>query len=456
MCLKSNPQPGQSVIGGNCFSKKPPLTIGKLSLIAGLVIILGACDGDGTISLADNNVDEAITEDNTASDAVVPRFGTRTTRNLTPESDANTESEVINGFNDLSLQLLREQRESEPGENTVNSGYSLAVALAMLQRGTANGDFNQIQQLLGVSAINETALYSAMNAIDLNLESRSNDGLELKSANQLFVKPGFTLDTDFMDVMTSEFDAPISDAKFQQAPDAVREAINEWASENTNDLIPELLQQPLPTSTVLAILNATLLDAKWNQEFTDVPNHQFTNIDGETQSVAGFGGTDNFRFLETDDAMSVSIDYMGSDVSMMIIVPNDIETYIASLTTAEISQRHTDASNSYLALTVPNWEITSNIEFTSLPMTEGLVDRMLNLTRMAPAGDCCEITSFKQQAIIEVDKDGTRAAAVTSISVGTTSVGILPVPVKIDQPFLYFIRDEPTGLVLFSGQVLGL
>jgi len=444
MDLTAIPRRSSSTPGRYSAAEKPLLTFAKPAMVAALALILAACGGGDTVSTPDGS-----------SDAVVQRFGTRTVRNLNPQSDVATESQVIDSFNNLSLQLLREQAESESGANTVNSGYSLAIALSMLQRGTANDDFNVIQQLLGVSAIEDAALYPAINAIDLQLESRSNDGLELKSANQLFVRPGFALETDFMDVMTSEFDAPISDAKFQEAPEDVRQAINEWASENTNDLIPEVLAQPLPGNTVLALLNATLLDASWRQTFNDAPNHQFTNINGEVQTVAGFTGTDNYQFLETDDALSVSIGYQGSEVSLMIIVPNDIETYRASLTEAQISQRHNDSASSYLHLTVPNWNIKSDIDFTRLPMTNSLAGRALNLTRMTSSDNCCEITSFKQQAVIEVDKDGTRAAAVTSIGVITTAVRI-PELVDIDQPFLYFVRDEPTGLILFSGQVLSL
>jgi serpin B len=437
------------------FSRPPRTirTLSNLTLAVGLSIVLGACGSDDSSSGDSGNANAG----NTNNDAVVQRFGTRTVRELNPPSDSAIESQVIQSFNDLTLQLLREQADAEPGANTVNSGYSLAIALAMLQRGTANGDLNVIQQLLGVTAIEEAALYSAINAIDLDLESRGNDGLELRSANQLFVQPGFALENDFLDVMTSEFDAPISEAQFMQAPEAVRQAINEWAADNTNDLIPELLAQPLPTNTVLALLNATLLDAKWRQTFTDVDQHVFTNASGQQQTVAGFAETDNFQFLETDDALSVAIEYEGSQVSLMIIVPNDIETYSANLTAADISQRHNNSQSALLALTVPNWEIESSIDFTQLPMTSSLVGRMLNMTRMTPEATCCEITSFKQQAVIEVDKDGTRAAAVTSIGVGVTSVQI-PEPrvVSIDKPFLYFIRDEPTGTILFSGRVLSL
>ncbi len=457
-----------STILSRCLSKrgqqfsqlKPSRTTRNLAVGVGLTLVLSACGSEGSITvpgdIASSEDSITVPGDTTSSDAVVQRFGNRTVRELNPQSDAVTESQVIGSFNNLSLQLLREQGDAEPGANTVNSGYSLAIALAMLQRGAANGDLSVIGELLGVNAIEEAALYSAINAIDLDLESRGNDGLELQSANQLFIRPGFELETDFLDVMTSEFDAPISDAQFEQAPEAVREAINEWAADNTNNLIPELLSQPLPTNTVLALLNATLLDAKWRQTFTDVDGHEFTDANGQLQSVPGFTETDDFQFLETDDALSVAIPYQGSEVSLMIIVPNDIETYTANLTAAQILQRHNDSRSAFLRLTIPNWEIESSIDFTQLPMTSSLVGRMLNMTRMSPDSSCCEITSFKQQAIIEVDKDGTRAAAVTSIGVGVTSVQLPERIVNIDQPYLYFIRDEPTGTILFSGRVFSL
>ena len=447
MSLYALPRGFRSVRRSNTYPEKIIRMGFSLVIAAGM---LAACGG--------NDDNPASTHENTpdTNNAVVQRFGTRTVRDLTPQTDTQTQRQVVDSFNDLSLQLLREQADSEPGVNTINSGYSLAIATAMLQRATANGDFNFIQQLLGVSAISEDALYNAINAIDLDLESRSNDGLELRSANQLFVKPGFDLETGFLDIMTSQFDAPVSDAKFATDPEAVRQAINEWASENTNDLIPQLLSQPLPTNTVLALLNATLLDARWRQEFTDVSNLEFTASDGRVQSVAGFSGVYNYQFLDTDNALSVTLPYQGSEISLTIIEPEDIETYTANLTAATVSQRHADAETTYLALRVPNWSTDSSIDFTTLPMTSSLAGRVLNMTRMSSDPDCCVITQFKQKAIIEVDKDGTRAAAVTSIGVGTTSVQPDPVVVNIDRPFIFLIRDEPTGLILFSGRVLSL
>ena len=139
----------RSTCGLVLFPDQAIRTTCKLATVTGFTLVLAACGGDSTSSITENNNANS----NPSSDAVVQRFGTRTVRELNPQSNADTESQVIDGFNNLSLQLLREQSESEPGENTVNSGYSLAVALSMLQRGAANSDFNLMQQLLGVSAI---------------------------------------------------------------------------------------------------------------------------------------------------------------------------------------------------------------------------------------------------------------------------------------------------------------
>ncbi len=426
----------------NAHQRKIRLNV--LCLIVGASVLM-ACGG--------NNETTSASAFSNSDGAVVQKFGNSTKRNASPQSDTNTQTRVIESFNDLSLQLLRQQGDAEPGVNTISSGFSLAIAMSMLQRATAAGDFDLIQQLLGVSDITEDAFYNAVNAIDLDLQSRNNDGLELRSANQLFVKPGFELDTGFMDVLTEQFNAPIAEAQFAAQPEAVRLTVNEWAAENTNNLIPELLSQPLDVDTVVALLNATLLDAKWRQEFTDVDNLEFTTNDGRVQSVAGFYGVNGYEYLDTDDALSVSIQYEGSKVSLMIIVPEDIETYTANLTASGVSLRHNNAMSRTLALTIPNWKTKSSIDFTTLPMTSNLAGRAMNMTRMTSNPDCCVIADFKQEAIIEVDKDGTRAAAVTVIGAVATSV---PPTVNIDQPFIFMIRDEPTGLILFSGRVLSL
>ena len=437
--------------GGTAVSDTGPFR--SLTTVLGVLsfsMLLAGCDSDGGTSLSDEITDQIQTD---TEQAVVQRFGLSVSRDTNPQSDEATRTEVIDSFNNLSLQLLREHGDAQPEANTINSGYSLAIAMSMLQRASAGVDFTLIQQILGVSAIEEVDFYTAVNAIDLDIESRSNDGLDLRSANSLFIKPDFPLETEFLDVMTTQFDAPVFEADFEAEPVAVKEAINDWASDNTNGLIPNLLSQPLPANSVLALLNATLLDAKWEDEYTDVNDFEFTTADGGVLSVPGFRGESSHQYLRTEEALSVSIEYEGSDVSLMIIMPEDIETYTANLTASKIAQRHADSQSVYMALTVPNWTTKSSIDFSQLPMTSGLAGRALDMSRLSQSGNCCEINTFKQEAMIEVDKDGTRAAAVTIIGVGTTAVRI-PEVVNIDQPFLFFVRDEPTDLILFSGSVL--
>lgn len=416
--------------------------------------LLSACNSsDDTVSASDSSVFDR-------SQNTTTLYGSVRERNITPNVEPHQLAAVIDGINRLSLDMYLEHGALTPGENTTGSGYSLAVALGMLNRAGAESTTQIIQRLLGLENLPESALYPALNQIDLTLASRNNDKLEWRSANQALVAEGYQYNPLFLDTLTGHFGAPLVEADFFGSGEAVKEDINQWASDATDQMIPQLLDEPLHGLTRLVLLNAVVLDALWEHEYQEHQEHQFVNLDNTSSTVVGFGGQAEHAVLIEESLKALELPYGGGELALLVVQPEDFSSYEPRFDLSELGRITAALATQQVALTAPNWKIDSKIDFEKLAMTQGLagegvrldLSRLLQESGLEPPLDL-EITPFFQKAVIEVDKDGTRAAAVTLIGGVDESV---PLSVKIEKPFLYFIRDIETGLVLFAGRVLSL
>ncbi len=383
-----------------------------------------------------------------ASEHLTERFGSVTSRNASPEVSETTRETYIAALNNFSFNLHRVNSEQAPQEGAVASGYSAAVALAMGAAATGEPTLSSLNTVLGFDSLDETDLHEAINELALALDSRSNEDLILRTANRVFVKPQLALQTDFLDALTSHFGAPVTEADFAGAPAAVADDINGWVSEQTDGFIPKIADQFNP-NTVFALLNAIFLDAKWRDEYTSADDQPFTNIDNVEVQVPSFTGRSSLPRLVSDELTAIEIPYGGNELAMLILMPTDITAFEASLNNASINSVIDSMENRDVQFVVPNWQQESELDLMNLLAPLGLPQNPWVFERLVNGGTNLDVIA-KQVAKIEVDKDGTRAAAVTLVA-GVTSV---PESININRPFVYALRDRTSGAILFTGRVV--
>ena len=387
------------------------------------------------------------------SDAFTERFGTRTARDENPDVDDATRAALVTALNDFSLELHRAVASADPGAEAISSGYGAATALALALAGTDGDTRTGLANLLGVDALDEATVHAGMNALARALESRSNEDLVLRTANRGFVRPGLPLADAYLDVAVGDYGAPLTEADFAGAPDEVARLVNAWVSERTDGFIDSIVDGFAP-STVFVLLNALFLDAAWQDAWTARDAIDFTTSDGTTAPVPGFGGQERLGTVEASGVRGVELPYAGGELAMLILVPDDLAAFEATLDAAALEALVAGLASNEVRLRAPNWDDELEIDLSARLGPLGLPANPWNLGRMIddPAGADVAVAAL-QKARIEVDENGTRAAAVTGV-IGTTSVPGEPVAFDVDRPFVYVLRDRVTGTVLFTGRVL--
>jgi serpin B len=421
------------------------------SLIAtALSVALTACSNSESDGF--ENVEGSVFDDS----ILVERYGNVQSRELEPVTSDNDIEVLIAGYNQFSLDTYKAQVDTEPQENVIVSGYSLATALILTMSGTAGASREALAALLHLDTLTVDSVDATANAVDLMLDARNNESLQLRSANRLFVTDNrdYSFHTPFLDNAVANYGAPITTADFINQGPQVVEKINAWVRNETNGLIEKLLERIDP-ETLIAILNATLLDATWETTFQDTGDREFTTLAGESVVAPFFGNQQSYLTYVDDVLTAIDLPYAGGELSMLIVMPEELAALEQSLSSESIAEIVDQLREQRLNLNVPEWSFEQSIDAKTLLLPLGLPSGPMDFSRMLEgAQERIEITGVVQKARIEVDKDGTRAAAATAVTVGVTSVPEELINVTIDKPFWYAIRDRESGLLLFSGRVL--
>lgn len=347
-------------------------------------------------------------------------------------------------------------RQTEKTENLVVSPYSLDAVMAMLYAG-AKGDTKDEMAAALSYRTNEETLHAGFNRVDLELAERgdgakssSGGDFALRSVNQLFGAKGQEYQASYLDMLAQNYGAGMSRMDFVGAADAARTEINDWVSTMTDQLIVDLLPEgSVHARTVLVLVNAVYFDAAWSAEF------RTRDADFEGQRVDGFGGVSPGRYLKANDFEAAAIPYDGDEIELVVIEPNDFETFTNDLTGERFAAVVDALERQQIDLTMPKFDIESEHD-----MEKHL--RAMGVTKLFDAADLSGIAGAPgdlfvewvvQKAIIKVSEKGTVAAAATAGGVGIVSIPPPPTPVVIDKSFVYALRDVETGTILFIGHV---
>lgn len=364
---------------------------------------------------------------------------------------------------DLYGVLAREQG------NLVFSPYSAAVALAMTRAGAAGETLDQMSAVLHTSQA--TDFDAGLNTIDQELATRAGEyrwidktvKLELATANQLWAQQDYPFHDAFLDRLAASYGAGVRLVDYIKATEASRKAINTWVSEQTRERIPELIPEGVITAdTRLVLTNAIYLKAPWRHRFdkdATAPG-PFTRLDGSTVQASMMHLGESLRYAEGKDYQAIELPYVDGSLAMLVIVPDPgrFETVQSSLDPASLEAIVGDLQAARVQLTFPKFEFRTQASLKDplieLGMPIAFEGGRADFSAMSSEGRDLYIQDVIHEAFIAVDEDGTEAAAATAVIVGETAAPIKTVTLKVDRPFIFAIRDNDTGAILFLGRVL--
>jgi serine protease inhibitor len=347
------------------------------------------------------------------------------------------------------------------GQNVIVSPYSVSATLTMLDVGARGETDTQIESVLRLPGSGATVApaYAALACTDET--DGSSQGNRLALANALWGQKGAPFESTFLSVLSTGYNAPLQQVDFSGDPGAATTAINQWVSQATQAAIPMLLQPgDVDASTRVVLVNAVYFKGEWATGFD--PNQtrpaSFTLSDGTQVSVPTMSGTINFASVyRAANMLSLyEVPYKGGSFAMDFLVPqgslSDLE---ASLTPASLGAALASLQGAFAQrLALPKFSFGDSLDLKPLLAGLGMPDvferSVADLSGIDGARDLY-VNLAKQQALVEVDEQGTVAAAATATA-GAVGLAVAE-GVTIDHPFLFLIRDTRTGSLLFMGRV---
>lgn len=387
-------------------------------------------------------------------------------RNTSPLVDEYNLHTLVEGNTVFGINLYQVLRNQQ--ENIIISPYSITLALAMTQAGAKNETLTQMNDALHFS-LPAKELHPTLNALQLALNAREDNAyeegkkdFELNITNAIWGEKTYTFLPEYLDILAENYGAGLRLADFINEPDASRKTINQWVSEETNNKINDLLADGTITPmTRLVLTNAIYFKASWLSQFDDNRTHaaDFVLLDGSTIQVPTMQQTDNYGYLKESNYQIVSLPYEGNKLSMLIVLPDEgkFPQVEESLSSMEIQSVLGSLEYNQIDLSLPKFKIESSFGLTDALAVLGLQNAFnpeaADFSGMDGTRELF-ISAVKHKAFIEVDEEGTEAAAATAVVVGITSMPLEPIQVKIDHPFIFFIIDNESGTVLFMGRVV--
>jgi serpin B len=353
--------------------------------------------------------------------------------------------------------------------NLVFSPASISIALAMVYAGAAGNTASEIAATMHYTLPPER-LHPAFDALDLALASRGEgelgaDGgpMRLHVVNAAWGERTYSFNSDYLDTLAMNYGTGLNLLDFKNGYASARITINDWVANQTENKIKDLLPAgSVDTDTRLVLTNAVYFNAAWLQPF-DASNTQdgtFHLVDGTTVTSKFMNGTlTNAPALQGDGFAAVSLPYVDDRLSLLLVVPDSgtLAAFESSLDTTKLGAIVAGMTIQPVVLGMPRFRTETSLGLEdllkALGMTSAFISGQADFSGMDGTHNLC-ISRVIHQAFIDVAEKGTEAAAATAVVMRNASIALSGLNLYADRPFLYFLRDQPTGAVIFMGRVL--
>lgn len=346
--------------------------------------------------------------------------------------------------------------------NLFFSPFSITAALSMTYAGAAGETAEEMADVLYVSSDDESYHSGYGELIRTILPQPEDCAVELSIANRLFGQEGFPWLTPFLDITANDYGAPLEDIDFGADPEQARAYINDWVAEQTADRITDLLPPGILTAdTVMVLTNAIYFKANWMEAFKESQTLDgvFSLADGSTVTTPLMYRSGEANLARVGNVSALELPYDGGLQSMVVLLPDDtsalpeLEAGLSNDFVDEVMDAMVAVPDAEVLL--PRFSIDARVDLkqrlVELGMPTAFQKGAANLTNMAgPEAANLFILDALHRAFIEVNEAGSEAAAATAVVVNNESAGP---GFYANHPFVFLIRDNATGAVLFLGRV---
>jgi serpin B len=430
---------------GTTFANKQAMNIDRRRCAAALAITLasGCSTAEGPVTVEEARSQKA--------------------RVAAPDVPAADATALADGNAAFAMALYRQVEAGRP--NLVFSPVSVSTALAMTFAGARGQTEQQMAAALHFTLPQER-LHPAMNALTAALAGRGAgkmgaDGkpFRLRIVNSTWAQKGFAMVPAFLDVLAESYGAGVNLLDFMRAAEPSRQTINRWVSQETEERIKNLIPEGMVgPDTRLVLTNAVYFNAAWRTAFdAHTSNGPFTRPDGSTVDVPMMSLETHVPAATVPGlGVAVALPYQDERLSMLVVLPEpgalaDVEHRLAADGFHAVDAALTEQA---VLLSMPRFKFETPIDLKdalgALGMPVAFSDAA-DFSGISAAGGLT-IGDVIHKAFIAVAEKGTEAAAATAVTIRPTSAA-QGLAVRVDRPFLFFVRDTETGAILFLGRV---
>jgi len=364
-------------------------------------------------------------------------------------------AEIIESDQQFAFELFREVCSSSEVDNIMISPLSVSYALGMTYNGAAGTTLDAFQDVLHFGDLTEQEVNESYKDLMHQL-IHLDQQVEFSIANSIWYKLGYQVLDEFITTNQNYFDAAVNELDFSD-PQSV-EIINTWIEEKTNDKIKDMLDF-IPSDAVMYLINAIYFNAKWKYQFDKEHTYEgnFMLENGLTHKSDFMKLTGGLNYTKNQDFTAVELPYGDSAFSMIVMLPsadNTVDNLIQKMDVTRWESWFEPTSMEQVQVELPKF----TYEFKDL-LNQPLINLGLEVafsgaadfSRILPGGGLY-ISRVIHQTFIDVQEEGTEAAAATIVELRETSAPATPV-FKADRPFLYVIRENSTAAIIFMGKV---
>ena len=376
-----------------------------------------------------------------------------------------TELKMANENQSFAFNLFSVVHELQADEeNIALSPLSLNMALAMAWNGAKGETKQKIKEAMGMGNYPQ----SEVNKYFQKLREafiKTDPTVKLAIANSIWSRQGFPVKTGFYDINRKYYDAEVKEVDFA-SPNTLK-LINQWCSDNTNGLIKEILKK-IPDNARMYLLNALYFKGEWSDKFgfdtSATRDANFKKEDGSLINVKMMSQNNTLPYYHDEKLSTTALPFGNNAFSMVFILPNETVSFRALLNQLKqpgYFEKCTQLRDKKeVDLYLPKFKIENEIKLVEILKQLGMgIAFSPDFADFSDISDIpLYISDVRQKTSVSIDEKGGEAAAVTVIEFGVTSVGP-PSPQKVvfraDRPFMFAIRENSTGVILFMGKIGG-
>jgi serine protease inhibitor len=381
----------------------------------------------------------------------------RDSRTMAQSPNQSVDSRLVEANTKFGFKLFQEVLKQDSNKNVFVSPTSIAIALSMTYNGASGETQQAMAKALELQGMSLPDINQANEALKATLEKADPD-VQLAIANSLWAKQGIPFKPEFLQSNQQFYKAKVTELNFS-SPDATK-TINGWVKENTRGKIDRIINQIQPND-VLFLINAVYFKGNWSKQFdkSQTTERPFYLSNGTQKQHPMMSQSGKYRYYENESLQAVSLPYGKGRLSFYVFLPKkntNLKTFEQQLSLENWQQWMNQFQMRSGSIQLPRFKFDYDIQLNNALKALGMetaFSNQANFSNMTSAS--VAIDEVKHKTFVEVNEEGTEAAAATSVGMVLTSAPMPQEPFQmvVDRPFFCAIRDNETGTILFMGSI---